>query len=56
LSLPDDFTGIVTKRDVTGPKAARLSTIWINASGHEIDQGIDRPDFVLRDLQYLLER
>jgi HAD superfamily hydrolase (TIGR01509 family) len=50
------FVGDSLKRDIAGAKAVGMSTIWINASGNEVDKSMNGPDRVIQDLQDLLAR
>jgi len=50
------FVGDSLSRDIAGARAVGLSTIWINPSRNDIDQGIVDPDLVIQDLRDLLDR
>ena len=50
------FVGDSLKHDIAGAKAAGLSSVWINADVSEINQGIPVPEFIIKDLQDLIER
>ncbi len=50
------FVGDSLKHDIAGAKAAGLSSVWINADVSQINQGIPVPEFIIKDLQDLIER
>ena len=50
------FVGDSLKHDIAGAKAAGLSSVWINTGINRIDQSTPVPEFIIKDLQDLIER
>ena len=50
------FVGDSLKRDIAGAKAAGLSSVWIHTNVSPIGQSTPVPEFIIKDLQDLIER
>lgn len=50
------FVGDSLERDISGALSAGLSTVWINTESSHVDQSFPKPDLVIQDLQYLIEK
>ena len=48
------YIGDHIMRDVGGAKTAGLSTIWINRRGKQLNQSMEIPDLIIKDLQELI--
>ena len=50
------FVGDSLKHDIAGAKAAGLSSVWINTGINRINHSTPVPEFIIKDLQDLIER